>query len=104
MTPDDSIVVMLPSHLLLQAVLGGMVLQSTLHKASACIRVALLKERLKGFPSSDPWPLMALPERETSSLTPFLISFPWESQTGREMATAAMYVAVPCPKACFQDV
>ena len=79
-------------------------LQCTLDKIHACIRAALLKERLKGFPGSGPWPLTALPERETSSLTPFLIPFPWESQAGREMATAATYVAVPCPKASSQDV
>lgn len=38
------------------------------------------------------------------SLSPFLISFLWESQAGRKMATAAKEVAVPCPKASSQDV
>lgn len=74
-------------------------LRGTLDKALACIRVALLKEQLKGFPGSGPWPLMALPGRETS-----LIPFPWESQAGRNVATAAMYVAVPCPEASSQGV
>lgn len=79
-------------------------LQGTFDKAHACTRVALLKEPLKGLPSSGPWTLMALPERETSSLTIFMIPFPWKSPTGREMATAAIYVAAPCPKASSEDV
>lgn len=48
------------------------------------------KGLIKGIPQQQPLGKKGKP------LIPFVISFPWESQAVREMATAAIYVAVPC--------